>query len=181
MLSADDNKPIGKPGQRARKKKAGQQTKAGPEHATVAAQLPDTAAEISQEADQETNQETRADSSAQVPSIETLPAEAESAPVISTELVPVNIQTIADAYGDYTRTSLERAWTFLGKLASARSPAEAFELQMEFAKQACESFVAEAQKISDLHGQLAKQRVMHFEGFVARITQTTFELRATRH
>jgi hypothetical protein len=143
--------------------------------------LPDTAAEISQEADQETNQETRADSSAQVPSIETLPAEAESAPVISTELVPVNIQTIADAYGDYTRTSLERAWTFLGKLASARSPAEAFELQMEFAKQACESFVAEAQKISDLHGQLARQRVMHFEGFVARITQTTFELRATRH
>jgi hypothetical protein len=181
MLSADDNKPIGKPGQRARKKKAGQRAKAGEEHATVAAQSPDTAAELSQEVDQETNLETSADISVRVPSIETLPAEAASAPVISTELVPVSVQTIADAYSDYTRTSLERAWTFLGKLASARSPAEAFEFQMEFAKQACESFVAESQKIAELHGQLAKQRAVHLEGFVARITQTTFELRATRH
>ena len=90
MLSADDNKPIGKPGQRARKKKAGQRAKAGEEHATVAAQSPDTAAELSQEVDQETNLETSADISVRVPSIETLPAEAASAPVISTELVPVS-------------------------------------------------------------------------------------------
>jgi hypothetical protein len=189
MLSADDNKPIGKPGQRARKKKAKQQTRGGEEHATAAAQSPDTAAEISQEVDQEidqeanqeTHQEASADTSAQVPLIETLPAEVTSAPVAARELVPVSIQTIAEAYGDYTRTSLERAWNFLGKLASARSPAEAFELQMEFAKEACESFVAESQKIAELQGQLARQRVLRFEGFVARITQTTFELRATRH
>ena len=181
MLSADDNKPIGKPGQRARKKKAKQQTTGGEEHATVAAQSPDIAAEISQEVDQEANQETSADISVPVPLTETLPAEVASAPVAATELVPVSIQTIADAYGDYTRTSLERGWNFLGKLASARSPAEAFELQMEFAKQAYEGFVAESQKIAELHGQLARQKVVHFEGFVARITQTTFELRATRH
>jgi hypothetical protein len=185
MLSADDNKPIGKPGQRARKKKAKQQTTGGEELATAAAQSPDTAAEISQEVDQEANQETHqetsADISVQVPLTETLPAETVSTPVVSTELVPLSIQTIAEAYGDYTRTSLERAWNFLGKLASARSPAEAFELQMEFAKQACESFVAESQKIAELQEQLARQRVLRFEGFVARITQTTFELRATRH
>jgi hypothetical protein len=90
-------------------------------------------------------------------------------------------QAIADAYSDYTRTSLERAWTFLGKLATARSPIEAFELQMEYAKQAYESFVAESLEIAELHGQLTRQRVMHFEGFVARLTQTTLEIRATRH
>jgi phasin family protein len=185
MLSADDNKPIGKPGQRARKKKAKQQTTGVEQHATAAAQSPDTAVEISQEVDQEANQETHQetseDISVQVPLTETLPAEVASAPVAAMELVPVSIQTIAEAYGDYTRTSLERAWNFLGRLASARSPAEAFELQMEFAKQAYESFVAESEKIVELHGQLARQKVVHFEGFVARITQTTFELRATRH
>jgi hypothetical protein len=90
-------------------------------------------------------------------------------------------QAIADAYSDYTRTSLEHAWTFLGKLATARSPVEAFELQMEYAKQVCGSLIAESQKIAELHGQLTRQRVMHFEGFVARLTQTTLEIRATRH
>jgi hypothetical protein len=116
-----------------------------------------------------------------------LPAEASgleiaaSVPVAPVEPSQASTQAIADAYSDYTRTSLERAWTFLGKLATARSPIEAFELQMEYAKQAYESFVAESLEIAELHGQLTRQRVMHFEGFVARLTQTTLEIRATRH
>ncbi|OKO84681.1 hypothetical protein AC630_08320 [Bradyrhizobium sp. AS23.2] len=104
-----------------------------------------------------------------------------SAPVAPVEPFQASRQAIADAYSDYTRTSLEHAWTFLGKLAAARSPVEAFELQMEYAKQVCESFVTESQKIAELHGQLTRQRVMNFEGFVARLTQTTLEIRATRH
>jgi hypothetical protein len=52
---------------------------------------------------------------------------------------------------------------------------------MEFAKQACESFVAGSQKIADMHGQLATQGVVRFEGFVAKLTQTTLEIRATGH
>lgn len=102
-------------------------------------------------------------------------------PAVSTDLFPVSPQTVADAYAGYTRKSLEHLWTFFGKLAAARSPTEAFELQMQFAKEACETFVAESQRISDLQSELAKQRVMHFEGFVAKVTQTTFELHATRH
>jgi hypothetical protein len=202
MLSAHENKPTGKSGQRARKKKAGQQTKADEQHTAATDQLRDTAAEISQEmgletgqetvqetsqeTGQEIDQETGGDTSAQV-SIETLPATAgateitASEPMAAVELVPVSVQAIADAYRDYTATSLEHAFAFFGKLAAARSPAEAFEIQMQFAKEACEAFVAGSQKIADLQGQLARQRVMHLEGFAARITQTTFELRATRH
>lgn len=187
MLSAHEKKPMGKSGQRGRKKKAGQRAGAGEQRATATHQLPDAAAEASQEISQDIGQEisSQASSAAALPGIlpETLPGKASgmeiaaSAPV---ELAPVNVQTIADAYSDYTRKSLEHAWTFLGKLATARSPAEAFELQMEFAKQACESFVAGSQKIADMHGQLAMQRVVHFEGFAAKLNQTTLD-RATRH
>ncbi|OAF05530.1 hypothetical protein AYJ54_01085 [Bradyrhizobium centrolobii] len=181
MLSAHENKPTGKSGQRGRKKKAGQRTATGEHHATAAHQLPaDASAEISQEIGQKIGQEI----SSQASPAAALPGEtsgmeiAASAPV---DLAPVGVQTIADVYSDYTRKSLEHAWSFLGKLATARSPAEAFELQMEFAKEAYESFVAGSQKIADLHGQLAMQRVMHLEGFVAKLTQTTLEIRATRH
>jgi hypothetical protein len=60
-----------------------------------------------------------------------------------------------------------------------RSFDKAFEVQTEFAKQAFETFLAESRKIHELHSELARQRVVHLEGFVARITQTTFVLRAT--
>ncbi|WP_245331702.1 phasin family protein [Bradyrhizobium sp. NAS80.1] len=196
MLGAVGNKPTGKSGQRGgKKKKAGQRTGAGEQHATAAHQLPDASAEISQEnkqenkqeTEQEIGQETSREISARIPSAAALPGEASgmeiaaSAPAAAVEPFQASRQAIADAYSDYTRTSLEQAWTFLGKLAAARSPVEAFELQMEYAKQVCESFVAESQKIAELHGQLTRQRVMNFEGFVARLTQTTLEIRATRH
>ena len=200
MLSTMGNKPAGKSGRRGGKngkKKAGQRTGAGEQHATAAHQLPDASADISQETKQETEQENRQETeqeeetsreiSAQVPSAVALPGEASgmeivaSAPVAPVEPFEASRQAIADAYSDYTRTSLEHAWTFLGKLATARSPVEAFELQMAYAKQVCDSFVAESQKIAELHGQLTRQRVMHFEGVVARLTQTTLEIRATRH
>jgi hypothetical protein len=195
MLSAIENKPTGKSGRRGGKKKAGQRTGAGEQHATAAHQLPDASAEISQEnkqenrqeTEQEIGQETSQEIGAQVPSAAALPGEASgmeiaaSAPVAPVEPSQASMQAVADVYSDYTRTSLEHAWTFLGKLATARSPVEAFELQMEYAKQVCESLIAESQKIAELHGQLTRQRVMHFEGFVAKLTQTTLEIRATRH
>ncbi|WP_445221996.1 phasin family protein [Bradyrhizobium sp. Pa8] len=200
MLSAGENKPTGKSGRRGGKKKAGQRTGTGGQHATAAHQVPDASAEVSQENKQENRQEisqeteqeisqaTSREISAQVPSAAALPGEASgmeiaaSAPVTSVEPSHASsTQAIAAAYSDYTRTSLEHAWAFLGKLATARSPVEAFELQMEYAKQVCDSFVAESQKIAELHEQLTRQRVMHFEGFVARLTQTTLEIRATRH
>lgn len=216
MLSADNNKPVGKPGQRNRKKKSGQRTKSGQQHATGMDQLPHAPADASRESaqkttqvpvqetvdatieetihaigeeirkalPQETHQVTGQQVSPPLPSTEDAPAEASAmagALVISADLGAVSPQTVANAYADYARKSLEQIWTFVGRLAAARSPAEAFELQMQFAKEACETFVAESQKISDLHGELAKQRVMHLEGFVARVTQTELEPHATRH
>jgi hypothetical protein len=195
MLGTVENKPTKKSGRRGGKKKAGQRTGAVEQHATAADQLPDASVKISQENEQESRQENRQDTeqepsrqiSAEVPSAAALPGEASGMeiatgpPVAPVEPFQASTQAIADAYSGYIRTSLEQAWSFLGKLATARSPVEAFELQMAYAKQACDSFVAESQKIAELHEQLTRQRVMHLEGFVARLTQTTLEVRAIRH
>ena len=100
-------------------------------------------------------------------------------PAVSVEPVVASIATIANAYGAYTGKSVELTWSFLEKLAAVRSLDKAFEVQTEFAKQVFETFLAESRKIQELHSELARQRVVHLEGFVARITQTAFVLRAT--
>jgi hypothetical protein len=99
-------------------------------------------------------------------------------PAVSKPVV-ASIATIANAYGAYNGKSVELTWSFLEKLAAVRSLDKAFEVQTEFAKQAFETFLAESRKIHELHSELAGQRVVQFEGFVARITPTTFVLRAT--
>ena len=100
-------------------------------------------------------------------------------PAVSAEPVVASIATIANAYGAYTGKTVELTWSFLEKLAAVRSFDKAFEVQTEFAKQAFETFLAESRKIHELHSELARQRVVHLEGFVARITQTTFVPRGT--
>ena len=99
-------------------------------------------------------------------------------PAVSAEPVVASLATIANAYGAYTGKSVELTWSFLEKLAAVRSLDKAFEVQTEFAKQAFETFLAESRKIYELHGELARQRVVHLE-VVARITQATFVPRGT--
>src|SRR4051812_45584705 len=86
------------------------------------------------------------------------PADARSfGAVASADNLPVSIQTIANAYGDYTRKSLEETTSFVEKLTGVRSLDKAIELQAEFAKQAYETFVAESQRICELYSELARQ------------------------
>jgi phasin family protein len=84
---------------------------------------------------------------------------------------PISIQTIANAYGDYTKKSLQETRSFVEKLMGVRSLDKAIEVQTEFAKQAYETFVAESQKICGLYSELAKQAFKPWEGFVAKATQ----------
>jgi Phasin protein len=87
--------------------------------------------------------------------------------------VPVSLQTIANAYGDYTRKSLEQTKCYIDKLTGVRTLDQVVEVQTEFARQACETFVAEAQKISDLHRELARQRIERLEGLMSMGTQAS--------
>ena len=89
----------------------------------------------------------------------------------ASDFAPVGLQAIADAYGDYTRKSLEQTRSFFERLARVRSLDKAVEVQVEFAKQAYETFVSEMQKICGLQTELAKQSFRPWEGFTAKTNQ----------
>jgi Phasin protein len=111
-----------------------------------------------------------------VPAVEAVPV-VEVVPVVETapeeqaapveETAPVSYQTIANAYYSYTLQSLDRTRSFFEKLA--RSPNRVFELQAEFAKQSFDSFTAESQKIRELQSTLASQRLKRWEDLAARM------------
>lgn len=87
--------------------------------------------------------------------------------------VPVDFQTLATAYGNYTKKSFEQTQAFVEKLSGVRSLDKAVEIQTEFAKQAYETFVTESQKIRELYRGLAKRNLKPFEGLVAKKTPTS--------
>ena len=89
--------------------------------------------------------------------------------VASVNAPSIDFQVIAMAYGNYTRKSLEQTKSFFDKLAGVRSLDKAIEIQTEFVKQACETFVTESQAIRELYSGLAKQNFQRFEGTIARM------------
>jgi len=101
------------------------------------------------------------------------PAAAPLAAPLPVAEAPVSLQTIAEAYGEFTRKSLEQTKCFLDKLTAVRSLDQAVEIQTEFARKACETFVAEAQKITDLHRELARQRFEKLGGFMSMGKQSS--------
>jgi hypothetical protein len=78
------------------------------------------------------------------------------------------LSAIATAYGDYTKKSYEDTKSFIEKLSGVKSLDKAIEAQSEFAKASYETFVADAQKIAGLYGDLAKQAFKPMEGVVAK-------------
>ena len=84
---------------------------------------------------------------------------------------PVSVQTIANAYVDYTRKSLQEIRSFAEKLMGVRSFDKAIEVQTEFARQSVANFVAGSQKICELYGKLATQIFRPWEGLAAKVAQ----------
>ena|SRR6202795_3649898 len=84
----------------------------------------------------------------------------------------VSLQTIANAYRDYTRKSFEQFGSFFEQLSGVRSLDKAMEVQTEFVKRAYENSVAESQKIRELHRKLARQTLEPFEGLVGKTPET---------
>jgi phasin family protein len=152
MPSTDQNRPTGKPGQRKRK-------------AEQRSQKPDR--QMSPKPDQQ--QDANEPISATVAAADTAPIGAAT----PADTVPVSLQTLASAYGDYTRKSLEETRSFVEKLTGVRSLDKVMEVQTEFAKQAYQTFVAESQKIRELHSELAKQTFRPLEGSAAKTTRDT--------
>ena len=90
----------------------------------------------------------------------------------SSELAPVSLQTIANAYRDYTRKSIEEFGSFVEQLSGVRSLDKAMTVQSEFVKRAYETSVAELQKICELHNRLARQTFEPLKGLTGKAPTT---------
>lgn len=154
MSKSKQNKPGGKPGQPARKLDPAQSPK--PDHAPALSlkSAPSPAAIRPVTA------------TIAAPPAAVLPDAFPASAAAPANTASIDMQTIALAYGEYTRKSFEQTKSFVEKLAGVRSLDKAIEIQTEFAKQAYETFVMDAQKIRELYSGLAKQT---FEGAVAQV------------
>jgi len=83
----------------------------------------------------------------------------------------VSLQTIANAYAEYARTSMQESRSLVEKLMGVRSLDRAIELQSEFARGAYTNFVAESQKICGLYGRWVRQILRPWEVAAAKLTQ----------
>ena len=101
--------------------------------------------------------------------------------VASSTTVPISFHSLAKAYEDYARKSLEQTRVLFEKLVHARSLDKALELQTDFVKRACETFMTDSQKILDLHQGLARQRFAYLEGVAAMMAPIAFIPRALRY
>jgi hypothetical protein len=150
MSDMDQNTATGKPGRRNRKsgprnQKPDRQPDA---EATIAAAAPAVTAAIA-------------------------PTDTTAAPDMTAPMdpAPVSFQTLANAYGDYTRKSLEETRCFVEKLTGVRSLDKAMEVQSDFAMRAYDTFVAESRRIRGLHREFARQTFKPLEDLVAKASQ----------
>lgn len=202
MVSADGNRPIAgsgqgsgkpRPGKKADKQRRKQGQKADPkpsaplEASEAPVQTPEVPMEVPEvprdaldalpEAPEQALEQTDlpAASAESAPAVAAPSDSPPTAPETPAEAVPVSVQTIANAYGSYAAKSLEQTRSFFEQLAGARSLDKAFELQAEFTKLAYETFVAESQRIRELHSELAKQRLKALQAFATgkKVTPST--------
>lgn len=185
MSSTDETKPAVKPGRRNKKGEARRQ-KSNPAESPPPVQAQESEpvlepAPVPQADPQAAVSEPIEALVAEVMSAEAVTAEtpAETAaeadapsPAEPAEPPPVSLQTIANAYRDYTRKSFEEFGSFFEQLSGARSLDRAMEVQTEFVKRAYESSVAESQKIRELHRKLARQTFEPFGSFADKASET---------
>jgi hypothetical protein len=187
MSSTDDGKLAGKSGRRNRKGEQRRQKPdaPAPESPTpLEMQTPEPDSQVQLEPVQAQVPETDSPAAVSEPLeavvAEAMVAEADAVPAdapspaepAAAEPSPVSLQTIANAYRDYTRKSFEEFGSFCEQLTGVRSLDKAMEVQTEFVKRAYENSVAESRKIRELHSKLARQTFEPFGGFAGKTSGT---------
>jgi hypothetical protein len=191
MSSSDQNKPPGKSGRRSRKGERSKKPDSQQSPVPVQLQSPDQDQPLQPVPDHAESPEVveqpavaeqipavaeQIDATAAPPTAAPAPAEPTAAPSPAeptaapspAEPAPVSLQTIANAYRDYTRKSFEEFGSFFEQLSGARSLDKAMTVQTEFVKRAYETSVTESQRICELHNRLARQTLQPFQGLVGK-------------
>jgi len=189
MSGTDQSKPPGKSGRRNRKGERGKKTDSLEGLAAVQPQSPDQDQQLQPEpdraesprvdqqpaigeqavAEQAVAEQAVAEQTDAAAAPEAAPSPAEPAPA---EPAPVSLQTIANAYRDYTRKSFEEFGSYFEQLSGVRSLDKAMTVQTEFVKRAYETSVTESQRICELHNRLARQTLQPFQGLVGKARET---------
>ena len=86
----------------------------------------------------------------------------------SAKALATSLQTIAAAHADYAKKAMQDGSEFISKLTSLKEPTKVVELQSEYVKNAYETFVAEAKKISELYTDFFKQTAKPLEALIAK-------------
>lgn len=77
--------------------------------------------------------------------------------------VSKNMQAIAVEATEYSRRAFEQSGSAMEKLVQAKSPDNAMQVQMDFARQAYEGFVSQTTRMSELYADMAKEVYKPFE------------------
>lgn len=78
------------------------------------------------------------------------------------------MQTLATETADYSKKSMEQGAAALEKLMGVKSLDKAIEVQSDYAKQAYESYVAQATRVGELLTGMTKDAMKPFEGAFAK-------------
>ena len=78
------------------------------------------------------------------------------------------LRAIAGEAVDYSRQSFDEGSALMRKLASVRSPEQAFHTQSAFSKSACETFIAQAARFGELYADLAREAFKPYEAALVR-------------
>jgi hypothetical protein len=173
MSTTQRDKPTGKPRQRSRKadqrnQKGEPQAAVRPDQDETRAIIAPTEAELAPVAMAVAEDVTDTALSEAALSGEVLPPDVRDATSPSNA---VGLQSVAQAYGDYTRKSWQASRFLVERLITARTFDEAIEIQGEFAKQAYTNFLAQSERICELYGELAKQFFRPFDKFATGWTR----------
>jgi hypothetical protein len=87
------------------------------------------------------------------------------------ETIQQHLEAIATAHADFAKTSFEQREAYVEQLVQVKSLDKAVELHTQYAKTAYETFMAEANKISDLYREFTKKALAPLAaGFGAKPT-----------
>ena len=86
----------------------------------------------------------------------------------SAQTLATSVQTIATAHADYAKKAMQEGSDFFAKLTSAKEPSKVMELHSEYLKNAYETFVGEAKKISELYTDLFKQTTKPLQDLIEK-------------
>lgn len=79
-----------------------------------------------------------------------------------------NLQALTAEATEYSRKSFEAGSEAFGKLATAKSLDKALEIQTDYARQAYESYVAQATRFGEAYAEIARDAYKPFESLVAK-------------